>query len=248
MGSLYTSNTKNMQGDLLKDKAGNPRQEFWFNIAVAKGSETHWNQTPWGAIIYDKGAKGYPNGQFKSNTFSWKILDGDSTEVNKEGNRPCDHEGYPGHWILRFKSGFAPIIVNEDASPCLLPAGSINCGDYIQVFGTVSPNNSPTQPGVYLNFTHVAFLAYGQKIVTTIDPKSIGFGGAPLPAGASKTPVLQGMPQPASTVTPPPTPPPYHGVLQPKLMLPAANGIPYDAYIKEGWTDTLLIQHGYMQA
>ena len=257
MGSLYTANTKNMQDEPLKDKEGNPRREFWFNIAIEKKGELHWNQTEWGKIIYDLAVKSYPGGQFKSQNFSWKIIDGDSTEVNTEGNRPCDREGYKGHWVLRFKSGFAPILLNEDATPFLLPTGAINCGDYIQVFGNISPNNSTLQPGIYLNFTHVAFMAYGQKIVTTVDPKSIGFGGA-LPTGASKTPVMQGIAQPSHTPaptytspTPPPTqpsPPPYTGVLQPKIMLPAANGIPYEAYVKEGWTDALLIQHGYMQA
>ncbi len=251
MGSLYTPNTKDMQGNPLKDKNGNPRQEFWFNIAIEKKGELNWNQTEWGKVIYDLGVKCYPGGQFKSQNFSWKVIDGDSTEVNTEGNKPCDHEGYKGHWILRFKSGFAPILLNEDATPFLLPTGAINCGDYIQVFGNVSPNNSALQPGVYLNFSHVAFMAYGQKIVTTIDPKSIGFGGA-LPTGASKTPVMQGFSAPAAA---PPTqapvqasPPPYTAVLQPKLMTPAANGVPYEAYIEKGWTDAQLIQHGLLQA
>ena len=31
-------------------------------------------------------------------------------------------------------------------------------------------------------------------------------------------------------------------------MTAKANGIAYDAYIQQGWTDATLIEHGYMQA
>jgi len=247
MGSLTKPSTKNMSGAPLVDKNGQPRQEFWLNLAIEKKGESHWNETTWGQIIYSVGSKSFPGGQYKGPNFAWKLIDGDSTVPNSEGNKPCDHEGYPGHWVLRFRSGFAPIIVNEDGTPFKGPDGAINSGDYIQIYGSVSDNGSTVQPGIYLNFTHVAFIAYGARINTTIDPKNIGFGGV-LPAGASKTPVSKGFTPPVESPPMQPAPPPHTAILQPKLMLAPAGGLSYDAYISAGWTDAQLIQHGYMQA
>lgn len=282
MGSLYTPNTKDMQGKPMTYEDGSPKVEYWIHLAVQKGGEQHWSQTPWGQIIHRVGSQSFPNGQFNLPTFSWKVEDGDSTIPNNNGNKPCDNEGYKAHWILKFKTGYAPVLVNMDATPFLLPEGSINCGDYIQVFGFVADNKAKANqvPGVALRFTHVAFAAYGERIHTKVDPKSIGFGGA-LPAGAktSPTPMVQGfapvtpatvppgatlphntfttpvvmpsVPQPQAApipapVAPQPAPAPYTAILKPKQMTALANGIPYEEFLKQNWTDELLIAHGYM--
>lgn len=268
MGSLYKPNTTDMQGKQLIGKDGKPYVEYWIHLAIAKGSEQHWNQTQWGSVLYNFGVKEFPNGLFNSPDFSWKVIDGDGqipgrSRNGQPGKRPCDHEGYPGHWILRYRSKFAPTLVTPEGAPLNMPEGGIKCGYFIQVYGTIAKNQTANSNGIYLNFTHVAFSGYGAEIATTksVDPKAIGFGGA-LPTGASAVP-LQAMTPPANAYVPPPAtnpvgappapvnaaPPPYNAILQPpKVMLPAANGIPYEEYKKSGWTDQQLIQSGMMQA
>ena len=250
MGSLYKPQDKNAEGAPMIDSNGKPYVKYFIAYAIPKGAETHWSQTIWGKTIQEVGLKGFPNGQTQSPTFAWKIVDGDSSIPNKTGKKPCDREGYPGHWVLSFSNGFAPVLCDDKGALLNKPADFIKCGDYIQVYGSVSDNGSMQQPGVFLNETHVAFIGYGERIVTGIDPTTIGFGGS-LPPGASPTPISSGFNPGATTVAAPPVaaaPPPHTAILRPKIMLPPANGIPYEAYIQQGWTDALLIQHGYMQA
>lgn len=280
-GSLYDAQTTDAENKPLTYRtgpnAGQPRVQFYFAVAIAKGHEKHWSETEWGRKIWNIGHAGFPNGQTQNPSFAWKIKDGDSTIPNKAGRRPCDIEGFPGHWVLNFSGGFAPSIHTEDGSQLILEKDFVKLGDYIQVFGSVSDNESQQQPGVYLNHQMVAFSRYGKRIIAGADPKTVGFGKSPIPAGASITPLdnsfnpaspnsLPPSPSPMPPAyTPPPISPssppvvPYPEVLTPplppatpiapaRIMLPKANGITYEQYINNGWTDTLLIQHGMMQA
>lgn len=256
MGSLYKSQDKNAEGMPLVDRDGKPRVQYFIAYAIPKSGETHWSQTAWGKKIHDIGVKGFPNGQAQSPQFAWKIVDGDSNIPNKKGKKPCDREGYPGNWVLSFTSGYAPVLCKEDGSLLNQPEDFIKLGDWVQVYARIDDNGSQQQPGVFLNQTHVAFIAYGDRIVAGIDPTTIGFGGHPLPAGASKTPIgnaafiptdsLSSTPVPAPVVAPPVAP--YPNILKPKVMTAKANGATYEAFIQQGWTDEGLIQHGYLQA
>lgn len=268
-GSLYEAQTTDPEGRPLVYKsgpdAGKPYSKWFFVLAIPKGNEKHWAETEWGKKIWHVGHSSFPKGQANSPTFAWKLKDGDSQIPNKKGNKPCDQEGFAGHWCLHFSSTFSPTIVNSDGSEVLLQKDFINLGDYIQVFGNVSGNDSEQQPGVHLNHSHIAFQAYGTRIIRGVDPKSLGFGNCPLPAGAFLVPKDTGfnpentrsVPSPMQTQsldTPSlPTPAPYREILNPptaplpKKMTAKAQGIPYEDYIKNGWTEALLIQHGYME-
>ena len=195
-GSLYDGQTTDAENRPLVYKTGpsmgQPRKDFYFALAIAKGAEKHWSETEWGAIIYRVGHVGFPNGQTRLPTFAWKIIDGDSDMPNKMGRLPRDREGYPGHWVLNFSCGFAPGIFNADGTQPITEPYHINLGDYIQVFGSVSDNGALQQPGVYLNHSMVAFAGFGKRISTGADPKAVGFGQSPLPVGASATPLEQG--------------------------------------------------------
>ena len=83
------------RGNPRTDAQGNPMTQVFFSLAIPKGQETHWNQTPWGAKI-DAQAKepehGWPNGEWQRPDFSWKIEDGDSTIPNKRGIAPNSRE------------------------------------------------------------------------------------------------------------------------------------------------------------
>lgn len=279
-GSLYVGQTTDAENRPLVYKtganAGQPRVNYWFALAIPKGTEQHWNTTEWGKKIWDVGHAGFPNGQANSPMFAWKIVDGDSNIPNTQGNRPCDNEGFPGHWVLKYSGSFQSSIFNENGSVPLTEPNAVQLGDYIQVYGYVEDNKSTQQPGVYLNHSMIARAGFGKRIIAGADPKSVGFGGSPLPAGASTTPIAQAafvappVAQAAPAYTAPAPVPaaapvqPYPPILTPpgapaapvappaappaKVMLPAAQGASYDQMIAAGWTDALLIQHGMMQA
>lgn len=199
-GSLYKSETKK------NEKTGEERQSYSFAIAIPKGPEQHWNQTQWGALIWAEGAENSPN-MHQNPAFAWKVKDGNSQIPNRKGNKPCDNEGWPGHWVLWLSSGFAPKIYNADGSQPITEVDAVKPGYFIQVFGNVAFNKSSDSPGVYLNYQAVAFSAYGPEIqlLQGIDAAAVGFGKGPLPPGATQTPAA-GMTAPPTT-TPAPSAP-----------------------------------------
>ena len=247
-------------GSLYKTfEQDNKKQKWFIAYAIKKNGESHWNQTEWGRKLFEIGAKGFPNGQTNNPSFAWKIEDGDSEipKLTKDGKtliKPCDKEGYGGHWVVNFSNGFSPILCDEHGKILIMPEDSIKWGDFIQVYASVKENGSAQSPGLYVTHTHVAFMAYGERISTKIDPTTIAFGGA-LPVGASKTPVNSNFnPSPVAalhsilTAPPAPVPTPYPSILKPKIMTALAAGNSYESFIAQNWTDELLIQHGYMQA
>lgn len=268
-GSLYEPQTTDAENKPLTVRTGpnqgQPRVEYYFALAIEKGTERHWAETPWGALVWAVGHAGFPNGQADASTFAWKIVDGDSTIPNRVGKKPCDREGYPRHWILNFNSGFAPGIYTDDGSQQILEPNFINLGDYIQVYGSINDNGSLQQPGVFLNHSMIAFSRYGTRIILGADPKSVGFGKSPIPSGAltmppegrfNPAPVSSLVNSPISPVIPPvPSSPPvpHYGILTPsvpsvpvRVMLSPAGNHTYEQLIANGWTDALLVQHGMM--
>ncbi len=212
MGSLYKPQTTDIDGKPLLVKngpnAGQPTQRFFFALAIPKdGSGQHWGATPWGAKIWQCGHASFPQGQAQNPTFAWKVVDGDSTVPNTKGVKPCDREGYRGHWVLSFSSGFAPKIYRLDASNQPTPwldVDAINPGDYIEVLGNVAGNDNALKPGVFLNHSMVCFRGYGQRIIVGPDPTQVGFGASAAPAGVSAMPVGAALaPAAAGTPLPP---------------------------------------------
>lgn len=190
-GSLTKPQTTDAEGRPLVYKtgadAGKPRTSFFIAIAIPKGTEAHWNQTPWGAVIWAIGHEDFPQGQADHPAFAWKIEDGDSTLPNKSGKKNCDREGYPRSWVLKFSSSFPSPTYNADGSAKIDPE-SIKPGYFIQINGDVTGNGSMQQPGVYLNHKMIAMAAYGEEIVYGPDATEAGFGASPLPAGAMAAP------------------------------------------------------------
>lgn len=249
LGSLYKPQTKDMEGRPLMYKDGKPRVKYYFGIAIPKSGEQHWKDTKWGSIIWNCGHTSFPNGQAGSPNFAWKINDGDSMIPNVHGKKPCEMEGHKGHWILNFSCDFAPVLVTDGGKKTLTEADSIKLGDYIEVYGNVSGNESDMKPGIYLNHIMVHHAGYGERIVFGPDAESVGFGSSPLPAGASKTPLASGFAPVATVVTPPVPPPvkPYPAILNTSRTLTAKAGqFTYEQLIANGWTDAILIEQGYM--
>jgi len=330
MGSLYDPSTTDAEGKPLVVKsgpnAGQPRVNYFFALAIPKNpGETHWAQTAWGAQIWQVGHQAHPNAA-QSPAFAWKIEDGDSQIPNKKGKKPCDNEGWAGHWILKFSGGFAPKVYQAEGGKFVqvMQKDFIKPGYFVEVAFSADGNGSTSQPGIYLNHSMVCFRAYGQEISFGPDVASAGFGATPLPVGATMTPPASAIPMPMIPNAPgaqapaqipgyapaavgmPATPPAYvapvamptpnvqnvAGIPSPlapagfvqtpaapvptaaapipvipnpgflqvpppmpaapaapvKQMTAAANGIPYEAYIAQGWSDAMLIQNCMMLA
>jgi hypothetical protein len=224
--------------------AGQPFFQFSFGVAYPKNGTTSWTQTDWGAKIYVAGQEGYPNGEIQRADFSWKVIDGDSQIPNKKLKKPCDQQGYPGHWVVWFSSGAAPklydIIGNKQGDPPrpLIAPMEILPGYYVQVYGSAKDNKPSETPGVYINHSMVALAGYGERITQGPDANEVGFGGGALPVGASTVPVggmmattpaaLPGaaVAPPPGAVVPPPgavAPPPVHVAPNPAIL---AGGVP----------------------
>ena len=223
MGSLYRPQDKDADGKPLVVKngpnAGQPTVRYFFAVAIPKNpGEQHWASTEWGQKIWAAGHAGFPQGQANAPTFAWKVVDGDSQVPNSKGKKPCEREGYPGHWVISFSSGFPPKIYNRDGTAAIVEPDAVKLGYFVQVNGDVDANGNTMKPGVYINHNMVALSAYGPEIVVGPDVASAGFGAAPLPAGASATP-LGGFtpsapvaPAYAPPAMPPAAPPPVTGV------------------------------------
>lgn len=280
-GSLTKSQTKDADGKPLVGKTGagqgKPMFKFYIAVAIPKNGTQAWYQTEYGAKVMKVGQDAF--GPLAQNpSFSWKIEDGDSVIPNLKGKTNAGREGYPGNWVLNMA-----VMTFEDVCPVqtcnadgTLPvaAADINLGDYVQVVCNVKGNASSSKPGVYLNPVAVALAGHGKRIVHGVDVKTVGFGGAVLPPGASITPI-GGMtaPVPAGAPvgfqSPAPLPgafvPPAVGVAPNAAILgiapppapvapPAgpqmtakANGIPLADYLAKGWTVELLKTHGYVE-
>jgi hypothetical protein len=311
MGSLYDPSTTDAEGKPLVVKtgpnAGQARVNYFFALAIPKGAEPHWAHTAWGQQIWGIGNQAFPNAA-QSPAFAWKIEDGDSQIPNKKGRKPCDNEGWRGHWILKFSGGFAPKVYQQEGAGYVQVMQKDFCkpGFFVEVAFSVDGNGSQSQPGVYINHSMVCFRAYGTEISFGPDVASAGFGQSALPAGASMTPPAGAipMPQPAAAAPampgapvgymPPPVPgsipqapgmvpaplapagsvpmpyAPVPGAPAPISVMPnagfvqmppppapaapmrqmtaLAQGLPYEAYIAQNWTDAMLVQNGMMLA
>lgn len=248
MGSLYKPSTKDADGNPLVYKfganAGQPRANYFLALAIPKTGEGHWKHTEWGKVIYSVGVAAFPQ-THSSGQFAWKVADGDSQEHNSRGKRNCDSEGFAGNWILRFSGSYAPKVYREENSAYVqvLDQDYIKPGYFVQISGTVDGNGSQQRPGVFLNHSMVAFSGFGAEIHFGPDANSVGFGKAPMPAGALPTPVASSAPLPSVPPAPPaPAPPSTSG----PVMTAKAGGTSYQAFKTAGWTDENLVAQGFM--
>lgn len=207
--SLYDPVTTDFDGNPLgNNDDGSPKVIYRLGLAIKKKpGETHWASSALGAIIWAQGHRDHPQAA-TGNDFSWKVVDGDATtKTAKAKTRPCDKEGFPGHWVFTFSSGFPFKFVNADGSAYLLDKGAVKVGDYVQLAGTVAGNTGKS-PGVYINHRFVSLQGLGTAIVSGPDPKSLGFGKGQqpdgmMPVGSVATGASPPPPAPGASPTPP---------------------------------------------
>ncbi len=276
-GDLYTASDKDGQGNLRTTRDGKPKSTYDFGIAIPKNGTTHWAQTEWGKQVWEFGHREWPGGQGQRQDFAWKIKDGDSTVPSKSGRKPCENTGWPGHWVVVLSSAIAPrlyrIGANGQPEPFIEPE-AIQPGDWIEVYASVASNGNLQNPGIYMNHSMVCFRGYdaGGRIVSGPRVENAGFGAAAAPSTVQAFPGGAGMgapvAAPTAAITPataptapyapqglaapvgiptPPAPPAAPVVHAGPVMLPAANGVPYEAYRSAGWTDEQMRTAGYLQ-
>lgn len=224
-GSLTEPVLKDMDGKPYLDSEGKPAPRWQFGVAFEKHAVGQHFGTlippkiadsagpahgGWslGSKLWTLATRLFPGGEYNSRDFSWKIVDGDSTEVSLKSKRkipPCKREGFPGCWVVTFSSGFAPKCYNADGSAAIDP-NAIKVGHYVQIAGTIDRNTGKS-PGMYVNHGMVAHAGYGPEISIGLDASAVGFGQAPLPAGAQSAPIASFTPPPAASAAPAPVAP-----------------------------------------
>lgn len=237
-GNLYALNDRkdnNNQPIIGKDQK--VVQVCYFATAIPKTGEAAWWDTAWGRQILTQGAADMPN-NYQHPQFAWKIEDGDSRIPNKRGRINADREGFPGHWIIKFSSSFLPDICtlldpSKPGKPVrVMQENFIQPGSWIQVAATVQGNKRTDSPGVYINPNIVCLVGYGPVIAFGMDPEDAGFGGVPLPPGASATPLAAPAGVPAPVAAPPAAavpPPAAAPAPAPVAMPPAPAPVPAPA-------------------
>ena len=240
-----------------------PRTEAYVGLAVAKAGETHWNQTEWGQKIHAAAVRDWPNGEHGAATFAWKVTDGDSQVPNKKGKKPCDREGYPGHWIINCSTGIAIKcyhVGRYDATQQIQNKNEIKPGDYARVLINCRGNNPSQSPGVYLNPALFELARAGIAIQLDSGPDAgaaFGASTGQLPAGAMVDPNVTAPatagPGPAAAPAPATAPAPTAPATD-YTNVPAGPGAPAaPAEVKyvtsDGqWTEAQLLNAGFTAA
>lgn len=239
-GDLNIPDEKDRSGRPLLTRDGKPRKRFYMAIAIRKVGNGHWAVNPygqgqpdpttstpgkprayWGEAVWNFGHQVAPNlaGLPK---FAWKVIDGDSTELNEAGRRWCDYEGFAGCWVLKLSNGFAPAVYDDKEVRQTNPDFCYP-GCYVQVFVTCASNEQSDKPGLFMNHAMVCVRGFAERIVSAgVDVSKAGFGGGTLPAGVSAVPMAGAMP-PAPAAAPntyAPAAPPVPGYV------PAAGAMP----------------------
>jgi hypothetical protein len=195
-------------------------------LAVPKGPEEHWNQTEWGAKVWQAGIECWTNNEHLAPAFAWKVRDGDSVIPNKYGDKPCDKEGYPGHWIIGVNTSWAvPTYYPGRYNPiqAIQDPKEIKRGDYMRILINAVGNKPSQSPGVYLNPVMFELTRAGIAIISTatVDAnEKFGAVAGVLPQGAL---IDAGVVPPAAGVVPPAAGvvPPAAGVVPPAPVEPA---------------------------
>lgn len=207
-GDPFEAQTKDMQGAVLTVKtgpnAGQPTQRYFVAGAIPKNDPAF---PAFYAMMVNAARTGFPtlfdaNGNCLARDFSWKLSDGDSTQVSRPGEIPnAKKEGFPGHWVIKFSSSFPPrVFYAGKYAPHeqIQDRNVLRRGHYIRVAGTMEANGNQQKPGLYMNLSMVEYVGVGQEIVSGPDAGAI-FGGnaAQLPAGAQPLPMHAGNGMPA---------------------------------------------------
>lgn len=239
-GSLYKGYDKDAEGNVLLHKsgplAGQPgRKQFFFAIAIPKTPGVqHWASETWAAPLWQLGHTLFPQAA-QSAAFSWKVIDGDSAQVNTDGVAPRDKQGFAGNWVLKFSGGYPPKVYRPEGSGVVqvLEEDFVKPGNFVEVFGSIDGNGKSQKPGIYVNHHAVCFRGYSVEGEINFGPdvSKAGFGKSALPAGASAVPLGGSVPFPGTApgvpaVPPAPSSAPAVPVMPPPVTASAVPAVP----------------------
>jgi len=273
-GDVFQAQTTDRNGQPLTNSRGEPKTDYVLQVAFPKSdprTQGIIDALHAGASLafpdrFKPGGQTHPDPRFY-----YKYVDGDSTQLN-EGTPPvrwCDKTGYPGHYVVSFKKGWAPDVCDMQRAPVTeTSAVKPERGDYVYVcFDTSSNGGGHGKPGIYVNHLAVMFHSKGEPIgSSSVDVGSAfaGVGVDPLPAGATAVPQSPGaaafgttappygIPAPVAPVAGfpnvAPAPPPVAPAPAPPAGPAMAPGCPftYDALKAAGWTDDAMRQAGHL--
>jgi hypothetical protein len=261
-GSVSEAQTKDQQGNLRVVKSGpnigQPAPQFFIALAIPKvdlANPNAWNPewAPFMGLIYNTARTEWPslfNDQTPDNNvfgilakpsvnplFTFKVKDGDGLDRNGKSN--ADKPGFPGHWIVSFASSYPPKVVrplvpnpvNPQDWEAIDPA-SVKRGYWGRIAGSITGNDSPNTPGLYVNLDMFEFRGIDTEIVG--GPDAAGAFGGSASALPAHVQTAIGAPvgfaaAPAPGALPPPGAPGGPGMLPPPAGapgVPAAVGSP----------------------
>lgn len=169
-------------GNLFEAKLNdqNGREEFFMALAIRKDDK---GLPAFKAALLATAKKDWPGEEYKKKDFAWKKVDGDHEDY-------ADRPQYHGCEVFRLTSGilYAPRVMPLGKKD-LMPAGSVNPGDYVRVLISVKGNGSKKSPGMYMNFSQVEFVGYGEKIKRN-EKDHFADVAVEIPSYVSKTPVI----------------------------------------------------------
>lgn len=143
-GSFADQNTVDHEGKPLDPSKYN----WWAGLAIPKTPGiTDWKQetaNPTLMAILKAGQEAFPNGEWQSPDFSWKITDGDKYP---------DRIGYPDHWIVGFSRNQAigPVPCYDQSCALIQPMVTKKGWSYRVSGSSVGNGRTGRQAGVYVN-------------------------------------------------------------------------------------------------
>ena len=287
-GDPFKAQDKDQKGNLRVVKsgpnAGQPNPQFFIAVAYSKTDPV--TQAEWGPyrarldqiakvsfplLFPDTPLPGQPlhlgaGGGTVGCThpsFAWKIIDGDG--YDDSGQPWSKREGFAGHWVVRYSSGYAPKVypVGRHSPLDQITAEQshlVRRGYYVRVSSGVESNGDVSKPGLYQNLNMLELVGQGPEIRGGVDASQAFGAPVALPAGATALPgspppapvtapavaaPLPPVPAPAPIVAAPPPPVSAPPVTVSRTMTPAATGT-YEQYVAAGWTEAQLIAGGLL--
>ncbi len=158
-GSPFIANDKDHLNRPLTDKAGNPRVNYFFAIAIAKDNPDF---PAFYAIMQQAAVSGFPAGEYQKPDFAWKLDDGDA--LNKQAK-----PGFAGHWILKCSNGFMPRVFNTGATAQITDPNMLKRGYFIRALVSIKGNGAVGKEGLYVNPSAVELCGYGEEIISGPD-------------------------------------------------------------------------------
>lgn len=201
-GHPMEAQTKNMSGQPLVTKSGQPTQKFFVGVAFPKrlpnGAENTEFAQFYGLLVQAARA-GFPQlftpqGQCTHPRFAWKVMDGDGVDENGKSN--ATKEGFAGHWVVKFSTTFPPKCFYAgmyQPHQQIQDKNVIRRGYFVRVSGSVEANGDAVKPGLYVNVNMLELTEQGPEIVGGPDAGAV-FGASPVAAYQAPGGAMPGQP------------------------------------------------------